>query len=232
MIRALPVLLALASIAAAPPPVRLALTGSYHGDDVSAKSGEHWLALTGDGKQFALRDVTIAVRRVHDDVVDEDESARTGKDVSIKPELDAIALIRGANLTAGPVVTAAAQLEIGRDESKPIAFGGGNPYVARVTCSTPGKQNESRCELRLEHDGVRQSVASFDGFMEDGKFQFAGEQPPKVIWAGDLDRDGRLDLLVDTTNHYNVSSIALFLSSAAAKGKLVGRAAVFSATGC
>ena len=39
---------------------------------------------------------------------------------------------------------------------------------------------------------------------------------PTLLFAGDLDRDGKLDLIFDTTDHYNVRRPTLFLSSQAA----------------
>ena len=38
---------------------------------------------------------------------------------------------------------------------------------------------------------------------------------PRLLFAGDIDRDGKLDLIVDTTDHYNKSRPTLFLSSPA-----------------
>ena len=52
------------------------------------------------------------------------------------------------------------------------------------------------------------------------------------MWAGDLDGDGKLDLLLNLSTHYNLDSHRLFLSSMAKKGQLVGEAAVFDAVGC
>ncbi len=53
-----------------------------------------------------------------------------------------------------------------------------------------------------------------------------------LIWAGDLDGDGKLDLYVNVTQHYNVSERKLFLSSQAQKGQLVKEIAEFVTTGC
>jgi hypothetical protein len=55
---------------------------------------------------------------------------------------------------------------------------------------------------------------------------------PQLLFAGDLDRDGRLDLLIDTTDHYNVSKPTLFLSSAAYKGVFLRRVSEHVAVGC
>ena len=51
-------------------------------------------------------------------------------------------------------------------------------------------------------------------------------------FAGDLDGDGKLDLLIDTTHHYNLSEPTLFLSSQAKDGELVHNVASFRTTGC
>lgn len=59
-----------------------------------------------------------------------------------------------------------------------------------------------------------------------------GEGFPTLLWAGDLDRDGGLDLLLNPNYHYNVGATTLFLSSQATGGELVKRVASFIATGC
>jgi hypothetical protein len=55
---------------------------------------------------------------------------------------------------------------------------------------------------------------------------------PRLVWAGDLDRDSKLDLLFDATYHYNVTHLVLYLSSAAKEGELVGKVAEWKTTGC
>jgi hypothetical protein len=47
-------------------------------------------------------------------------------------------------------------------------------------------------------------------------------------WAGDLDGDGKLDLLIDGSDHYAGSKIVLFLSSYSDGGELFKKVAEFS----
>jgi len=54
------------------------------------------------------------------------------------------------------------------------------------------------------------------------------DAPPQLLWAGDLDRDARVDLLADTGGY----QYALFLSSMATADGLVVRAAGFATTTC
>jgi hypothetical protein len=58
------------------------------------------------------------------------------------------------------------------------------------------------------------------------------DQHCELFWAGDLDGDGRLDLVMNLSGHYNVSETTLFLSSTRQQGKLVRKAAVFRIVGC
>jgi hypothetical protein len=71
-------------------------------------------------------------------------------------------------------------------------------------------------------DGDRTQVLySADGFADEPHFD--------IKWAGDLDRDGKLDLVVDLSRKYSVHLYRLLLSSKASGAQLVGEAAVFDA---
>jgi hypothetical protein len=71
----------------------------------------------------------------------------------------------------------------------------------------------------LMHEGRTQVLYSADGFADDPHF--------RIIWAGDLDRDGKLDLVVNLHRKYSVHPYRLLLSTVARGADLVGEAAVF-----
>jgi hypothetical protein len=59
------------------------------------------------------------------------------------------------------------------------------------------------------------------------------DQRASLRWAGDLDRDGKLDLIYNLGGHYTRTRLALYLSSAAKPGELVGLVARWDGTcGC
>jgi hypothetical protein len=56
---------------------------------------------------------------------------------------------------------------------------------------------------------------------------------PQVVWMGDLDRDGQLDLFLhDATHESGAQSWTLYLSSQAKGKHIFGRAAQFWIPGC
>lgn len=59
----------------------------------------------------------------------------------------------------------------------------------------------------------------------DGEGKYGGATTPSIIWAGDLDRDGKIDLLLNLSGDNCEREVRLYLSSKALKGGFVGLAA-------
>ena len=78
--------------------------------------------------------------------------------------------------------------------------------------------------LTLEHGEYRQEILRWPGVTLDAV--------PTLIWAGDLNRDGRLDLLMETANHYRKMELTLFLSTAEGSGDFVFVATRFTTVDC
>ncbi len=232
----------LATSAAASAGYGLQPPGSFHKGEVLARSGERWLALRGQDGDTALVSVQVAVKRVHDPLVDADGEA-TGEAVSAIRTDDAIMLLRGAGLRAGDV-TRATVAEQASEHGLPayrIALGAREYRIAtrciiddRNATATPDQPAAYSCTIDLVDGERRQSLMSIAAYRErpDARLLFASDASPHLIFAGDLDRDGRLDLIFDTTDHYNLSRPTLFLSGAAGKGEVVRDVATHAAVGC
>ena len=86
--------------------------------------------------------------------------------------------------------------------------------------------------LRLERDSdvvlregkKTQVLYSTGGSADDPHFT--------IIYAGDLDGDGRLDLLTNFSRKYSVNPMVLWLSSKAKNGEIVGEAARVELVAC
>lgn len=211
---------------------RILEPGEYHGDQVTAKSGEKWLGLHITDENSILLVYRLTVNAVEDSLVDE-AGQETGKSVSVDLPLEPRFLIRGVkNVSAGPATTVfddgANSGNLAESSSIDLKLGE-TGYVLKVaasedTAKCPYQSFPRNARLVLVKGETRQVLYSLDE---------CGSGPSwSLVWAGDLDRDGKLDLYVNVSQHYNVSERKLFLSSQAFEGQLVREAAEFVTSGC
>ena len=214
-------------------PVELLETGDFHGDEVSARTGEKWLGLYISGNHSLLLNCRLQVEMVHDEIGDEPEE-KTGKKVSVDPPLEPIFLVRRAKmLREGPVETVFAEkpnYERSLERIPPLELKlAQTSYVLKVVGSDDG----AKCSEDSFPKNAQLVLAAGDSSQALYSLEGCGNEPYwYLLWAGDLDRDGKLDLYVSVTYHYNVSQRKLFLSSQASKGKLVKEVAEFATSGC
>lgn len=217
--------------------------GSFHDGEAVARHGERWLALRVRPGAAELLTARVAVKRVHDALLDGDGEA-TGEAVSAVGLEDVTMLLRGPGLKPGDVVVADT-LETGEEGGPPNPNHhlrlGQRDYRLRTRCvAAPANdsagQSAYACTIELSDGAQRQSLATLAGFRshasDDGRMQLGDDASPHLVFAGDLDRDGRLDLIFDTTDHYNLSRPTLFLSGAAGQGDMVRAVAAHDAVGC
>ena len=214
--------------------IDLLRTGSFHGDEVPFRSGETWMALVQSPSHCRLEPVRVLITPVQDLVLDVGEQ-KTGRAVAIEPNLDAIVLLRGSSAFKPSVVpTVANNREVSLGEVASLTFEDMRyDYVLRHGEGTVVEGRKKYiCSLSVETRLAKQELAKYTAYEAHGEIQFAAEEPPLIIWAGDLDGDKKLDLLLQTADHYNVSELSLFLSSHAEGDEVMHRVAVFQTVGC
>lgn len=207
-------------------------TDLFHGDEVTAKSGETYLALVcKNERECVLQPVKLQVTQEYDAIVDA-ENERTGKRVSAVGVED-VYLLRSNRLQPGIVKPATPSATDLLPVSKPqtITLGDTRSILHYRCGSAPDPEGFVDCALVMETGGVTQVLASFPAYSDGGKVNPLDVEQ-YVMFAGDLDHDGKLDLVANVSGHWNEWHPALFLSSAAKEGELVGRVAEMVATGC
>jgi hypothetical protein len=214
---------------ACPPEARLLEVGEFHGEEVDAETGEPWLGLHISDKGSMLLDYQLNVESVYDPIVD-DEGQQTGKKVTVDLPLEPTFLVNSDwVLQSGPVET---------------VYEGDKEWLHR---KSPLKLKLAGSEYEIKVTGDEGEKCWADGLPKNAKLILANGTSSQVLytleecgsdpswylhWAGDLDKDGKLDLYVTVTQHYNISERKLFLSSQADEGQLVQEAAQFVTSGC
>lgn len=217
----------------APNAVEIISPGEHHGDEVAANTPGVWFALVSDGDGASLRRVRVSVARVKDEILDEG-AEMTGKRVDVSPAIESIALVRGIRgLKPGRVPTALVNQAV--DRAGIGARLGARAYHLSMRCAEQSPvegQRQEHCDLILRSGKVEQVLFTYLAYYAGNERMWASERQPQVLWAGDLDADGRLDILLETSNHYNMGEMRLFLSRGTSPSALVQKLAAHTTTGC
>ncbi len=211
--------------------VKLLMEGTFHKNEVwRGAEGKNWLGLFKDDKGYVLRPTTLRVTTVQDPVLD-NQGVFSGREVTAT-EKDALFFITGMKPSAaGSIDTASfTRTTLAAGKQLTYTFKGKEYHIKAQGDSVQASTGEYRySRYGWVASGTKNGRKVEQLVAEDSSFD---DSIYLLLWAGDLDRDGIPDLLLDLSNHYNVSRYVLLLSSHAEKGKLYKKVAVFEAIGC
>lgn len=216
-------------------PIQILRTGLWHGNEVSAESGSEWWGIFPDGKGWTLKKALIEVVMARDSMVDGPDE-KSGKRVTVSEDREPVLLVRGMeNSLPGRLDGIREPLEVhALWPGPPLSLAlesGSRPF--QLSLFATGTIEEEHSYVRVEDYRLRIRRGSGKTLrwqtLHD-TFEISGR--PRLHWAGDLDRDGVSDLLVDVADHYNEVHLVLFLSSIAKEGELLGKAAEWVTAGC
>lgn len=171
--------------------------------------GTGWLGWTDQGD--TLRPVRLIVRdRPNNNEQDEDEvTVESIPDVTFA--VRCIPNLRGGRMQPTRVLNASLE------PMRPLKISlGPRHYELRLQSA---RKDLFDAKVILTDGHRTQVLYSADGFADEPHFD--------ILWAGDLDRDGKLDLVVNLDRKYSWHPHRLLLSSKASRRQLVGEAAVF-----
>lgn len=194
-------------------PVRILGPGTYYRMDVPKDLKGAWWVLYKE-KESGSWMLKLAMTEIRPSAMKADSKGRqSGVEIGVSGLEDAMLLIRNLPANAGgTLVVAESVATTGKEGAEQRATGAfrGEPFA--IWSEAMG----SLFALRLESGGVNQVLCLLPD-CEDCTWD--------LLWAGDLDGDGKLDLLVASTGEKSRGTLRLFLSSAALPHQRMGLAA-------
>lgn len=211
-------------------PLKLLMEGTYHKNEVwRGAERKQWLGLYHENGQYVLRPASLQIHIVQDPIAD-NQGVHSGRQV-VAADSNAVFLLTGLKQYAAVVDTVAiSRHTLPANKELSFTFKGKNYHIRSFGDSTQASTGEfSYQRYGWKAVGIKKGKKIEQLLAEDEGFV---DSIYVLLWAGDLDDDGIPDLLLDLSNHYNVSRYALFLSSKAERGKLYKKVAVFETVGC
>ncbi|TDO77559.1 hypothetical protein EV143_104325 [Flavobacterium chryseum] len=215
-------------------PVKMLQLETFHHDEVDENFNKKvWFGLFKNKESYTLTETKITIKPAYDAIVDEDESEHTGWEVSASTKDTCVVLIEKLPYLADRNVSSIKLREyVYPDEDLKFDFKG-----IKYTLYATGEKKKAAVDsdwmivsnyklyLTTTVDGNKQTE------LLTAKKNF-DEQMITILFAGDIDGDDKLDLIIDTANHYNVSSPTLYLSKPASEGKIIKPIGIFTTVGC
>ncbi len=209
-----------AAMAAEPEPVFSILRDGdqvvYHGGEAPLQPGTGWLALDAAGGFWRLLPATLRGEQAFNGIDDDSAGPHTGVRLHADPAA-ALVYLRLPGLVAGKVDTPDSRFKdhprrMDDATALPLAFKGRS-----------WRLDVRHHELFLTEGATSMSFGPVDSS--------DGTDTRTLLWAGDLDRDGRLDFIFEA-NGSSSGETCVWLSGLAKPGEPVGRAACWHTIGC
>lgn len=216
---------------------QIALTG-FHAGAEPIRPGGDWWGIFPKGEGYTLKPTRVSVEAVVN-TLDDDQTKKTATMIRIPGGEEGVFVFRGlmcaalGDLKALPVErswrfvppgeqvslpwkyeTSDSTLYLSAEAQESIKVSGGNTWKEYV-------DYKLMLNLRVGQETTSQCMTTIqESIRDDG---------PQLLWSGDLDRDGKPDFIFNLASIYIDTDLALFLSSAARDGELVGLVARWNA---
>ena len=224
---------------ARPEPPQLLVPGDHYPGRVNTVTGETWLGLFPSDSGWALRATDVSVVAIPNACTDsggQKSGRRVGVDVAATP-LFLVRNVPGLKPTpARTMLTERVQLYPGQQREFELAPRSVYWRIAAYGSVPPPASGRAVDGAIREYSLVvsrspwtsTQSIFTFRAPDQGGGLQ----SPPAVLWAGDLNGDGQLDLFVDMTVGETPGPLVLYVSNPADASQLLRKVAEYQPGHC
>lgn len=213
-------------------PLPILFPGTYHGDEVPARAYQRaWLGLFQEGDRFELVPTKLLQRQVEDPLLDA-PGMQTGWEIQAERPGTCLFLVSpSTGVRPGEVqywihpnssLLPGDSLRFSFHEQEYLWYATGNREA--MLRAEPMSLDYSFWWCVVSNEGKRCTPLWHIESMDD--------QSPSLLFVGDLDRDGFLDVVVNEAAHYNVFAPALWLSGGVSGPEALRKLGGMTAVGC
>ncbi len=215
--------------------VKILTENTFHEDEIEANSiTKEWFGLFKNKDNYRLSKTKIIAKRVYDVILDEKETDKTGWEITTTSKDTSLVLIESLPYLSERKIERYDLPEYIQPNDT-ITF----KYLNKEykLFATGGKRKESEesewyyvWNYKLYLTSIVNGIEQTELLVACSRFD---DSMIRILFAGDIDGDEKLDLLLDTSNHYNASSPTLYLSKPAEEeNKIIKPVAIHTSVGC
>jgi hypothetical protein len=208
-------------------PIRILTTGIFHNDEIPENAGSmKWIGLFKDRNGYYLNEAKVNSVPAHDLVLDEDESVMTGWEVSTQEKDTSILLMQPLPYFSKRKIKA---VKLSKTEIYPGEKLSFNYLGIEYELSATGnkKKENPDSDWYIVSNYKLHLTAKIDGMLHKTllcSHKTFEDAMVSLLFAGDIDGDGILDLILDNTYHYNVRDPTIYFSRPAGNNQVVKKA--------
>ncbi|PAC28984.1 hypothetical protein [Flectobacillus sp. BAB-3569] len=198
--------------------ITVQMPGTFHQGQVPLDSDKKsWVGIFQTSKGFELRATKIALEMVHDEMIDETPEAKTGIQINIAQKDTCLLLIESQSYLKDHVI---APLTLSKTEFYPsdaveFEYLGVKYKLFAVGKKEIAKEDPNQIlvtDYTLSISFTKEGKNYTNVLLRQPRFD---TKIPTVQFAGDIDGDGIVDLVLDAATYYNDINSTLYLSKIA-----------------
>lgn len=211
-------------------PIKILTTGTFHEEEVwEGVEKTSWMGLFKGAEGYYMAPTGLQATKVFDPLVDEDQTEKTGWQVTTANPDSALLVIEAKPaMKAGNVRAIPISKEVLYPGDRQQFSYGGTEYVLYAT-GEKGTEPLDVKNYKLYLSTVSISQQAPQLLVAQPSFD---ERMIRLLFIGDIDGDNKPDLIIDTSPHYNMQKPTLYLSGAAGPDKLIKPVAAHRFVGC
>ncbi|MGD0484529.1 MAG: hypothetical protein ABSB58_07725 [Gemmatimonadales bacterium] len=209
---------------------RLLMPGEDYSEWAPRVEGQTWFGLYQGKSRAELRVVTITIEPFN--VMG--DSVASGGRVKVSGPHKPLFLVRAIpgvlpEWRPGPVAPSLPVAWMLPGDRRDIRLSAGTFRIEVTGKAESGNVTDYELRLRNLDSGASQVIFAYH---PPAEYAHVLRPTPAVTWVGDLDRDGKPDILIQDDMSELAGHWTLYLSSAARRGEIVHRVAEYQGVGC